>query len=78
VTNADILNYFMLTTSFCTGERFKVYKSMDSYKYFVSGFCEGVKGRLIGDHFVVVGKASQYSSYSVHIASTKYNCCYEV
>jgi len=59
VTNTDIFNCFVLTTSFCTGERFKAHKSMDSYKYFVSGFCGNVKGKVIADYFVVVGKVSQ-------------------
>jgi len=58
VRNTDILNYFVLTTSFCTGERFKAYRSMDSFKYFASGFCSDVKGKVIANSFVVVGKAS--------------------
>ena len=31
-------NYLVLSTSFCTSEQFKVYKNMDAYKYFLSGF----------------------------------------
>ena len=38
VRSTDIHNYLVLSTSFCTGERFKACKSMDSYKYFASGF----------------------------------------
>ena len=42
VRSTDIHNYFVLSTSFCTGERFKAYKSMDSYTYFASGFVSKV------------------------------------
>ena len=58
VRSTDIYNYLVLSTSFCTGERFKAYKSMDSYKYFASGFVSKVGGRLVGDYFVVVGSVS--------------------
>jgi len=56
VRNTDIFNYFVLTTSFCTGKRFKAYKGMDSFKYFASGFCSDVKGKVVANTFVVVGK----------------------
>ena len=58
VRSTDIFNYFVLTTNFCTGERFKAYKSMDSFKYFASGFCSQVQGRVVANYFVVVGKVS--------------------
>ena len=56
--STDIHNYLVLSTSFCTGERFKAYKSMDSYKYFASGFVSKVGGRVVGNCFVVVGSVS--------------------
>ena len=55
IRSTDIYNYLVLSTSFCTGERFKAYKSMDSYKYFASGFVGKVGGKVVGDYFVVVG-----------------------
>ena len=55
VRSTNIYNYLVLSTSFCTGEWFKAYKSMDSYNYFASGFVSKVRGRLVGDYFVVVG-----------------------
>lgn len=56
--STDILNYLVLSTSFCTGEQFKAYKSMDSYKYFASRFVSKVGGRIVGSYFVVVGNVS--------------------
>ena len=38
VLSTDIFNYLVLTTSFCTPDWFKAYKSLDVYKYFTSGF----------------------------------------
>jgi len=58
VRSMDIFNYLVLSTSFCTGEQFKAYKSLDSYKYFASGFVSNVGGRVVADCFVVVGKVS--------------------
>ena len=60
VRSTDIHNYFVLSTSFYTGEQFKAYKSMDSYKYFASGFVSKVGGRVEGDYFVVVGNVRKY------------------
>ena len=42
VMSFDSFNYLVLTTSFCTSERFKAYKSLDAYKYFISGFDSSV------------------------------------
>ena len=55
VRSTDIHNYLVLSTSFCMGERFKAYKSMDSYKNFASGFVSKVGGRIVGSYFIVVG-----------------------
>ena len=62
VRSTDILNYLVLSTSFCTGERFKAYRTMDSYKYLTSGSVSKVGGRRQGDCFVVVGRVSQVFS----------------
>ena len=59
VRSPDILNYLVLTTSFCTSDRFKEYKSMDAYKYFISGFVSSVAARRFGERYVVVGKVNQ-------------------
>ena len=59
VRSTDIFNYLVLSTSFCTGELFKAYRTMDSFKYFASGFVSKVGGRRQGDYFVVVGRVSQ-------------------
>ena len=59
VMSFDIFNYLVLTTSFCTSERFKAYKSLDAYKYFISGFVSSVAAKRVGEHYVVVGKVSQ-------------------
>ena len=56
VLSTDIFNYLLLTTSFCTPDQFKAYKSLDAYKCFTSGFVNSVAGRLLRDNFVVVGK----------------------
>jgi len=44
VRSTDIFN-LVLSTSFCTSERFKAYKSLDAYKYFLSGFVSSVAAR---------------------------------
>ena len=58
VRSPDIFNYLVLTTSFCTCERFKAYKSMEAYKYFIRGFVSSVAAKRVGEHFAVVGKVS--------------------
>ena len=47
VRSTDIFNYLVLSTSFCTSKRFKAYKSMDAYKYFLSGFVSSVAARKV-------------------------------
>ena len=48
-----IFNYLVLSTSFCTSERFKAYKGMDAYKYFLSGFVSSVAARKVEKKYVV-------------------------
>ena len=69
VRSTDIFNYLVLSTSFCTSERFKAYKSMDAYKYFLSGFVSSVAARKIEQKYVVLGQVSEYnvSSYIGYI-----------
>jgi len=59
VGSTDIFNYLVLSSSFCTAERFKAYKSLDAYKYFVSGFVSGIGCRKVGDKCVIIGKVSK-------------------
>ena len=58
VRSTDIFNYLVLSTSFCTSNRFKAYKSLDAYKFFVSGFISSVGGRKVEDKYVVLGQVS--------------------
>ena len=58
VGSTDIFNYLVLSTSFCTSERFKAYKSMDAYKYFLSGFVGYVAARKVEKKYVVLGQVS--------------------
>ena len=58
VRSTDIFNYLVLSTSFCTSERFKAYKSMDAYKYFLSGFVSSVAARKVENKYVVLGQMS--------------------
>lgn len=52
----DLLCYLVMDTSFYTKEQFKAFKSMEAYNQMVSGFITNVKGKLICNKFVVVGK----------------------
>ena len=38
VTYADIYNFLINTTSYCTHEQLKAYKSLDGYNFFVNGW----------------------------------------
>lgn len=58
VRSLDIFNCLVLSTSFCTSNRFKAYKSIDMYKYFISGFVSSVAAKRIGKCYVEVGKVS--------------------
>lgn len=59
VRSTDIFNYLVLSTSFCTSERFKAYKSMDAYKYFLSGFVSAVGARKVEKKYIVLGQVSE-------------------
>ena len=52
----DLLCYLVMDTSFYTKEQFKAFKSMEAYNEMVWGFITSVKGKIICDKFVVVGK----------------------
>lgn len=58
IRSHDIFNYLVLSTSFCSSDRFKAYKSMESYKYFISGFVSHVRAKRFVECYVVLGKVS--------------------
>ena len=60
VRTTDIFNYLVLLTSFCTGKRFKAYKSFDSFKYFLSGFVSCVAVTRKAEDYVVLGKVKLF------------------
>ena len=64
VRSTDIFNYLVLSTSFCTSERFKAYKSMDAYKYFLSGFVSSVAARKVDKKYVALGQVSDSIMYA--------------
>ena len=43
VTYPDIVNYFLFVSSLLTREQLNVYKSLESYNQFVSGWVIGIK-----------------------------------
>ena len=67
VRSPEIFNYFVLSSSFCTSDRFNAYKSVDAYKYFASGFVSFVAANRIGECYVVVGKVSQFILFAFSI-----------
>ena len=58
IRSHNLFNYLGLSTSFCTSDSFKVYKSMESYKYFISGFVSNVRAKRFSERYVVLGKVS--------------------
>ena len=56
VTSTDIFGYLVLDKSFCTKERFKAFKSLDSYIYFESGFVYVLGAKKFDTRVVTVGK----------------------
>ena len=58
IMSHDIFNYLVLSTSFCSTDRFRAFRSLDAYKYFASGFVSSVGSKKIAEYFVVVGKVS--------------------
>ncbi|KAJ8914046.1 hypothetical protein NQ315_017565 [Exocentrus adspersus] len=52
----DIIAYLVFTHSFYTKEQIKAYKSLQSYKYFESGFVIKLGTKIINDFVVLLGK----------------------
>ena len=71
VRTPDIFdNYLVLSTSFCTSDRFKGYKSLDSYKYFISSFVNSVAGEQWENILLLLGR---YSCAHRHNVTIKYS-----
>jgi len=68
----DIFNYLVLGHSFCTSQRFKAYKSLDSYKYFISGFVNCFGSKAYGQKIVTVAKVQVITSRAAFMA------CYDL
>jgi len=56
VTNIDIFNYLVLGHSFCTSQRFKAYKSLDAFKYFLCGFVNYLWSKKFDTQYAAVAK----------------------
>ena len=52
----NVVSFLVLETSFYTKKQFNNFKSLDAYNQVVSGFVSSVKGIIICDQFLVVGK----------------------
>lgn len=57
-TTIDIFDYFVLRKSAYTGDDLKAYTSLDSYRYFISGWIRKIETALMNNHIVIRGKVS--------------------
>lgn len=51
VTNMDIVSYLVLTHSYYSKEQMKAYKSLQSYKYFESGFVVNAGTKVVNGFY---------------------------
>lgn len=58
VTYMDIASYLVFTHSFYTHTQMKAYKSLESYKYFESGFVLKVGTKIENHLYILVGQVS--------------------
>ena len=72
VEATDIFNYLVLGYSFCTSQRFKAYKSLDAYKYFVCGFVNCFGSKTYGQRIVTVAKVGVLTGHAASMT------CYDV
>ena len=57
ITNMDIVNYLVYSTSTVTGDQMKSYKSLEAYNYFTAGWCHDVAVKVLGqDKVIVMGR----------------------
>lgn len=56
VTNMDIVSYLVLTHSYYSKAQMKAYKSLQSYKYFESGFVVNAGTKIVNNFYILVGK----------------------
>lgn len=72
ITNMDIISYLVFSHSFYTKQQMKAFKSLQSYKYFESGFVLKVGTIIANGVFVLVGKVISISIYYTQIIVKKY------
>ena len=65
----DIYNYFINTPSCITGEGLKAYKSLEAYKYFVSGWVRDLLVCLKEEKYIITSKVSFL--YILHYSDRK-------
>lgn len=57
ISMMDMVNYFILTHSFYTGQQMKAYKSLQAFKFYESGLVQNIYAKRVNETaFVVVGK----------------------
>ena len=55
VSYMDIISYLVLSHSYYTKEHMKAFKSLQAYKYFISGFVE-VGTKMVDELYILIGK----------------------
>ena len=56
IESTDIFSYLVLGTSFYTKEQLKNFNSLETHEWLTSGFVISVKGCVVTETFVVLGK----------------------
>ena len=56
VKSMDLLSFLVLETSYYSKDQFKAFQSLQAYNQLVSGFVSCVKGRKIGNSYIVLRK----------------------
>ena len=54
----DIVNYFVLTHSFFTGQQLKAFKSLEAYQFYKAGFVLNIRCAQKGGNYIVLGEVS--------------------
>lgn len=58
ISYADIVVYLLYTTSFITLEEVKIFKSLQSYKYFTAGWVIDHKWKMFQEACLIIGKVN--------------------
>lgn len=67
ITNMDIVSYLVLSHSYYSKVQMKAYKSLESYKYFESGFVLRVGTKMENDLYILLGQVS----FFLHLISSR-------